>query len=196
MERRLRTNRNRVTGIAVGRGRCQGSGAKGWRGGRGREEKDLRASLASRPRSVLRAHQKAPQRSHSRRVAWRPSATSTQAKLPRSEKPGGGPGSPGPARGTGSQGTPDLFMELKWGGFSTPIPQPRRKRPEPPQRGGLQSPESPKAGGVVRAREAGGFPVTLRLMPDSPIRPPPAPWGLSGQGWEPGTALTEILRRP
>lgn len=168
MERRLRTNRNRVTRIAAGRGRCQGSEAKGWRGGRGRGEKDLGASLASRPRSVLRAHQKAPRRSHSRRLAQLSAATSIRAEPPRSEKPGGGPGSPGPASGTGSQGTPDLFLGLGCGGFSTPTPQPRRKRPEPPQRGGLQSPESPKAGGVVRAREAGGSPSLSDSCPASP----------------------------
>lgn len=57
-----------MIGSRWGGGDGQGSEAKGWRGGRRREE-DLSASLASRPRSVLRAHQKAPQRSHSRRVA-------------------------------------------------------------------------------------------------------------------------------
>lgn len=174
-----------MTRIAAGRGRCQGWEAKGWRGGRGRGEKDLGASLASRPRSVLRAHQKAPRRSHSRRVAQLSAATSIRAEPPRSEKPGGGPGSPGPASGTGSQGTPDLFLGLGCGGFSTPTPQPRRKRPEPPQRGGLQSPESPKAGGVVRAREAGGTPHSqthARLphqaasSPMRTLRPGPRAW--------------------
>lgn len=61
-------NRKRVIGSRWGGVDGRGSEAKGWRGGRRREE-DLSASLASRPRSVLRAHQKAPQRSHSRRVA-------------------------------------------------------------------------------------------------------------------------------